>query len=437
VPVLPHDGSTSGKNSKENTMTKRAWMHGTALAALLVAGLVSPALAQDGALTYPWIGTWAAAPLSGTESGAAGTSFNQQTLRQTVHTSVAGVVARVQISNTFGTQPLTIGDAHIALPNRSQAGAIRPATARPLTFGGQATITIPIGALALSDPVEFPVPALGDVVVDLYLPNATGPATQHSTGLQTNYIAQGDASGQETLSGAQTTQSYFFLTDLNVQNPPLRGAVVTLGASITDGTHSTPGVNRRWPNDLAQRLVAASLRVGVLNEGIAGNRLLTDVIGPNAQSRFDRDVLAQPGVRWVIFSDDPINDLGFAALPGATAPAPSADALIAGLKQLVERAHQKGVKFFCSTLTPYQGAAYWTPAGETAREQVNAFIRTPNNGCDGIVDQDAATHDPANPTQFLPAYDSGDHLHPNDIGYAAIADAVDLTLFSRAFNGGQ
>ncbi len=418
-------------------MTKRSWMHGVALVALLMGGLVSPALAQDGALTYPWIGTWATAPLSGTESGAAGISFSQQTLRQTVHTSVAGLIARIQISNTFGTQPLTISDVRIALPNRSQAGAIRPATARQLTFSGQTSITVPTGAVVLSDPVEFPVPALGDIVVDLYLPNATGPATQHTIGLQTNYIAQGDASGKETLPGARTTQSYFFLTNLDVQNPPLRGAVVTLGASITDGYASTPNANRRWPNALAQRLVEASLRVGVLNEGISGNRLLTDVAGPNAQSRFDRDVLAQPGVRWVIFSDDPINDLGFAALPNATAPAPSADALIAGLKQLIERAHQKEVKFFCSTLTPYQGAFYWTPAGEASREQINAFIRTPNNGCDGIVDQDTATHDPANPTQFLPAYDSGDHLHPNDNGYAAIAYAVDLSLFSRAFNGGQ
>jgi len=422
-------------------MTKRAWMHGAALAALLMAGLAAPALAQGAALTYPWIGTWAVAPQSGTELGGPGTSFNQQTLRQTVYTSVAGQVARVQISNTFGTQPLTISDARIALPDPSQAGAIRPATARQLTFGGQTSITIPTGALALSDPVEFPIPALGNVVVDLYLPDATGPATQHSTGLQTNYIAQGDASGQQTLPGAQTTQSYFFLTDLDVQNPPLRGAVVTLGASITDGTASTPNANRRWPNDLARRLVAAGLRVGVLNEGIGGNRLLTDVIGPNAQSRFDRDVLAQPGVRWVIFSDDPINDLGFTALPPGTLPGaspgnPTAESLIAGLQQLIARAHQKGIKFFCSTLTPYQGAFYWTPAGEAAREQINAFIRSPDSGCDGIVDQDTATHDPANPTQYLPAYDSGDHLHPNDAGYVAIADAVNLTLFSRAFNGG-
>jgi len=399
--------------------------------------LAGLAPAQDGALTPPWVGTWAVAPQSGTESGGAGTSFSRQTLRQTVHTSVAGQVARVRISNTFGAQPLTISDARMALPHEGQAGAISPASARQLTFGGQTSIVVPTGASVLSDPAEFAVPALGDVVVDLYLPDATGPATQHSTGLQTNYVAQGNASGHEALPRAETTQSYFFLTNLDVQDAPLRGAVVALGASITDGSDSTPNANRRWPNHLAQRLVAAGLGVGVLNKGIGGNRLLTDVTGPNAQSRFDRDVLAQPGVRWVIFSDNQINDLGFAALPGATAPAPSADVLIAGLKQLIARAHQKGVKFFCSTLTPYQGAFYWTPAGEATRERVNAFIRTPDNGCDGIVDQDAATRDPASPTRLLPAYDSGDHLHPNDAGCAAIAGAVDLALFSRVANGGQ
>ncbi len=396
-------------------------------------GLASPTLAQDAALTHSWTGTWAAAPQSGTE----GIGFDRQTLRQTVHASVGGPVARVRVSNAFGTRPLAVADARIALPNKGRAGAIEPATARPLTFGGQVSVSIPAGMSALSDPVAFPVPALGAVVVDLYLPGGTGPATRHSAGTRTTYVAQSNASGQESLPGAQAAQGYFFLTGLDVQDPSLRGAVVTLGASITDGAASTPDGNRRWTDGLARRLTAADLRVGVLNAGIGGNRLLTDGVGPSALSRFDQDALSQPGVRWVIVSDNPINDLGFAALPGATEPAPSADALIAGLRQLIERANQRGVKVFCSTLTPYQGASYWTPSGEAARERVNAFLRASDSGCASIVDQDAATHDPANPTRFLPAYDSGDHLHPNDAGHAAIAGAVDLTQFSLESNGGR
>jgi alpha-L-fucosidase 2 len=176
---------------------------------------------------------------------------------------------------------------------------------------------------------------------------------------------------------------------------------------------------------LAQRLLDAGLNIGVLNQGISGNRLLVAGAGDSADTRFDRDVLNQPGVRWVIFSDDPINDLG------STAPSPTGDQLIAGVKRLIARAHQKQIKFVCSTLTPYQGAGYWTAAGEAAREQINAFIRGTASGCDGVIDQDAATHDPAHPTQYLPAYDNGDHLHPNDAGLQAIADAVNLSLFLR------
>jgi len=242
--------------------------------------------------------------------------------------------------------------------------------------------------------------------------------------MQTNYIAGGDVSGAASLPDAQITSSYFFLTNLDVQNPDSEGSVVTLGASITDGYASTQGANTRWPNDLAARLADAGDTVGVLNEGISGNRLLQDGTGPSALSRFDRDVLGQPGVRWVIFSDDPINDLG------STSPQPTADQLIAGLQQLIAAAHQAGIGFICSTLTPYQGAYYWNQSGETAREAINDFIRGSGSGCDGVVDQDTATHDPSNPTMYLPAYDSGDHLHPNDAGYQAIANAVDLSLFT-------
>jgi alpha-L-fucosidase 2 len=203
----------------------------------------------------------------------------------------------------------------------------------------------------------------------------------------------------------------------------VRGAVVTLGASITAGAGSTPGARSNWPSLLAARLVDDGLNIAVLNKGISGNRLLTDGVGPSALSRFDHDVLGQPGVRWVIFSDDPINDLG------STAPAPKADMLIAGIKRLIVQAHEKHIQFFCSTLTPYEGANYWTLSGETAREQVNVFLRSGKSGCDAVIDQDVATHDPAHPNWYLPAYDSGDHLHPNDAGHRAIANAIDLRVF--------
>ena len=184
----------------------------------------------------------------------------------------------------------------------------------------------------------------------------------------------------------------------------------------------TTNTNHRWPNDLARRLLDGNSTIGVLNQGISGNRLLSDGVGPSALERFARDVLSQPNVRWVIFSDDPINDLG-AGNP------PDADALIAGLQRLITLAHQQGIKFICSTLTPYDGAFYWTSQGETVRESINAYIRSTNSGCDGVIDQDAATHDPAHPEAYLPAYDSGDHLHPNDAGRQAIANAIDLGLF--------
>ncbi len=201
---------------------------------------------------------------------------------------------------------------------------------------------------------------------------------------------------------------------------------MTLGASVTDGYKSTLDANHRWPNLLAERLVHAGLGIGVLNEGISGNRLLRAGAGESAENRFDRDVLMQPGVRWVIFSDDPINDLG------STKPPPTAEELIAAIERLIDRAHQHHIRFFCSTLTPYQGAAYWTPAGEAARERINAFLRTRKSGCDAIVDQDTALHDPAHPSRYLPAYDSGDHLHPNDAGYQVLANAVDLALFTES-----
>ncbi|WP_328911746.1 MULTISPECIES: GDSL-type esterase/lipase family protein [unclassified Streptomyces] len=366
------------------------------------------AAAADG-----WTGTWSVSPQSG------GPSYSRQTLRQIVRTSIGGTSARIRISNAFGSAPLTVSDVHVA--QRASGSSVTAGTDRTVTFGGQSSVTVAPGAFAVSDTAAFTVSALSDVAVSFYLPNATGAATYHQQGTQTNYVASGDVSGSATLSGAATTGSYAFLTNLDVQNPAAQGSVVTLGASITDGVASAQDSNRRWPNDLARRLSDAGRTVGVLNQGISGNDLLTDGAGQSALNRFDRDVIGQPGVRWVIFSDDPINDLG-----GGNPP--SAAQLITGLQQLIGRAHTAGISFLCSTLTPFQGAGYWTQKGEDGRQAVNTFIRGAGSGCDGVIDQDTATHDPAAPTRYLPAYDAGDHLHPNEAGLQAIANAVDLSL---------
>jgi len=377
----------------------------------------SPA-ASNPTVSSSWTGTWSVSPEGG------GASFRQQTLRQIVHTSICGSSARVQISNVFGVQPLVVSDVHVA--RRASGSTITAGTDHTATFAGRTSVTIPAGGSAVSDPIAFAVPGLSDVAVSMYLPNATGASTQHAQGTVTNYVAAGDVSGNTGLSGAQTTGAYYFLTNLDVQNSAAQGAVVTLGASITDGVASAANTNRRWPNDLAVRLANSGHTVGVLNQGISGNRLLVDGAGQSALHRVTRDVLGQAGVKWVIFSDDPINDLG------STTPPPTAAQLVAGTKQLISQAHQAGLKFGCSTLTPYQGASYWTQQGETAREAYNNFVRGTGNGCDGVVDQDQATHDPANPTRYLPAYDSGDHLHPNESGLQAIANAVNLNLFGPA-----
>jgi len=360
-----------------------------------------------------WVGTWAVSPQAG------GDSFQDKTLRQIVHTSISGTAARVQLSNAFGSKAIQVSDVHIA--KRTSGSSVDTASDHAVQFGGQSSFSIAAGAVAISDSIDFPVAALSDVAVSFYLADSSGANTYHQQGTQTNYATSGDVSGNKDLSNTNDIGSYYLLANLDVKNTAALGAVVTLGASITDGVASNGDDNRRWPNDLAVRLNTAGAVVGVLNQGISGNRLLADGAGQSAPNRFTRDVINQPDVKWVIFSDDPINDLGSGSTNG--------DQLITGLKQLVASAHSAHLKYLCSTLTPFEGAGGWSPAGETARGQINAFIRSADSGCDGIVDQDTATHDPQNPTKYLPAYDAGDHLHPNEAGLQAIANAVDLKLF--------
>jgi MYXO-CTERM domain-containing protein len=375
-----------------------------------------PAGVADG-----WVGTWGVAPQ------ADGTAFQDKTLRHIVHTSIGGSSVRIRVSNVFGTQPLTLDSAYVA--ERANGAAIVPSTNRALKFAGQSSVTIPAGEATTSDAVAFEVAPLSDLAVSFHVASTNDKTTGHQTATQDNYVASGNVAGDESLSGAQVRGSYYFLSNVDVRNPEAWGAVVTLGASITDGVASGHNANRRWPNYLAQRLAAQGIPVGVLNQGISGNRLLANGAGESALQRFDRDVLSQTGVRWVIFSDDPINDLG-------SGSPPTAEQLIDGLKQLVMRAHAADVEFWCSTLTPFEGSGGWTPQGETARGAIHAFIASTESGCDAIVDQDNATHDPAKPTWFLPANDAGDHLHPNETGMQAIAGAVELNGFTAPESSG-
>jgi len=353
--------------------------------------------------------------------------FTNQTLRQIVHTSIGGSKARVVLSNAYGTAPLTIGAAHIAL--RDKDSAIQPASGRQLTFSGRPTVTIPANAIVYSDPVDLTVPALGDLAIDVYLPGTTNtpsPLTMHQAAFQTNYVSEtGNHVGVPALPTVATTQSWFVLSRVDVLASASVGGVVTVGDSITDGTRSTPNTNNRWPDQLMRRLAAqpGGSAVAIANAGIAGNRVLTDGAGANALSRFDLDALSYPCVTHVVVMEG-INDIGQARQNST----PTAEDIIAGHKQLIERAHARGIRIYGATLTPFYGAAYYTEVGEAKRQALNSWIRT-GKAYDAVIDFDKATHDPSDPKKFLAAYDSCDHLHPNDAGYKAMADAIDLTLF--------
>jgi lysophospholipase L1-like esterase len=389
-----------------------------------------PARAGDGFFDRDthWVGTWGATPqlttgdLFGTAPG-----FNNQTIRQIVRISAGGSTFRVRLSNEYGTQAVQIGDAHVALS--AGGAAIQSGTDRVLTFSGSPSFTIPPGAAVLSDPVDLAAPNLASLAVSLYLPQATGPATWHFDGRQTAYIVTGDAAGAANMSaGVTTTFSRFFLTGIQAASVDPKSAVVTFGDSITDGTNSTIDANHRWPDFLAARLAASrDDDTGVVDEGIAGNRLLHDVIGPNALARLDRDVLATPGVRFMTVLLG-INDIGFGGI-FPTQAVTAAD-IIAAHRQLIARAHSRGLRIYGCTLTPFNGvgAPYYSAAGDVARQAVNAWIRT-SGEYDAVIDFDAAVRDPADPSRILAAYDSGDHLHPNDAGYQAMANAIDLRLF--------
>jgi lysophospholipase L1-like esterase len=324
---------------------------------------------------------------------------------------------------------LRVGAANIGL--RERDAAILPHLSRALTFSGVSSFTIPAGAVFVSDPVELSVPALADLVIDLYLPASTdvsSPLTMHVRGLVTTYVsASGNHAGVTRLPVSTTAPSWFLLARVEVMAPESVGAIVTFGDSITDGTGSTPNSNGRWPDQLARRLNQPSspVRLAVLNAGISANRLLSEGAfngGMNALARFERDVLSQPGVTHVIVMEG-INDIGNARQN----PSPSAADLIVAHRQLIQRARTRGLRILGATLLPFEGAAYFTQEGEAKRRSLNSWIRT-SDAYDGVIDFDLVMRDPSHPARFKPEYDSGDHLHPNDAGYIAMGNAVDLTL---------
>jgi lysophospholipase L1-like esterase len=352
------------------------------------------------------------------------------TLREIVHVSIGGPQVRVIFTNEFGTDSLTIGAAHVGV---SQGGStVNLVSAAGLTFGGHTMVTIPPGALVVSDPAAVNVPAGSDLAISFFLPaQAIQQISQHGYADQVSYTAPGNVVGAKTLDDPAEIHAWPFVKGIDVKVPAHAGAIVAFGDSITDGAYATQNMNARWPDELARRLLAnpKTADLGVLNLGIGGNRILHDNTGPSALARFDRDVIAQAGVKYVVVLEA-INDIGHAYDPGRAYDVVSADDLIGGYIQMAARAHTHGIKIYCATLTPYTGAKYMSPAGEEVRQTLNRWIRT-SHEIDGFIDFEKVTQDPANPAMFLPAYDHGDHLHPADAGYKAMGDAIDLNLFIK------
>lgn len=406
------------------------------LGALLLVGAMAAPLPARSA-DPDWIGTWAASPQPIWDADFFAPlniprSMREQTVRQIAHVSIGGSRIRVVLSNEYGNRPLVIGAAHIALA--SEGSSVVGGSDRVLTFGGRASFTIPPGAPAVSDPADLAVAPLGNVAVSLYLPEITPLTTFHWEGVQTGYIGAGDQTGANDIKSTETIKPRVFVSEIQVNAPSNARAVVTFGDSITDGADSTPDANHRWPDFLAERLQrSGNTQVAVLNEGISGARVLRDRMGVNALARFDRDVLDQAHADTVVLMMG-INDIGW---PGTLLvpkgePAPSAEDVIWGYQQLITRAHARGMRIIGATLTPFEDTFHGTPLygyydeeKEKKREAVNQWIRS-SNAFDGVIDFDAATRDAADPKHIRADYDSGDHLHPQDAGYKAMADSIDL-----------
>lgn len=372
-----------------------------------------------------WVTTWGTALADNNPLTAPVFAIEDQSLRQLAHISIGGSEFRVRLANTFGDTELPISEAHLA---RSGGGsAIEPGSDRLLTVDGSSSFVIPAGDIVVTDPVVLEVPARADLSVSLYFDEPVMTTTVHAEAHQTSWLTAGNLTAASSWPEQQieTKTSFYWLNAIEVLAPEA-AAVVTFGDSITDGAGSTLDANRRWPDRLAERLQANAMtsQVAVVNAGIGGNCLRRVFIGPRALDRFERDVLDQPGVAWVIILIG-INDIGIGSTFGQPV---TAEQLIAGYLELIDQAHARDLLVYGATLLPYEGADYFDEDGEQVRQAVNDWIRT-SESFDAVIDFDAVTRDPMAPTRLLPAYDAGDHLHLSDAGYTAMGDAIELARF--------
>lgn len=404
------------------------------LALLGVAGLVEAAESCGPACRGNWVAAWGTAqqlappPRAIPSAVTPPARIERQTVRMIVRPAVSGSALRIALSNSFGHAAVRIDAAHVA--RHAGDGAIDAASGRSLSFGGRPWVVLPPGAQVYSDALAFDVAAQADLAVSLYLEADSGPTTAHAIGLRTAWLAPGNQATAARLGDATTFSSYLWLAGIDVRAADNAATIVAFGDSITDGFSTTPDADMAWPAILARRLAAQPGLPprAVINMGISGNRILREGAGSSALARFDRDVLSRPGVRWVLLLEG-INDIGFLAFAGNDpAEQLTTEDIIAGYRMLIERARLHGIGIIGGTLMPFEGVPTYSESAERMRQQVNAWIRT-SGAFDAVVDFDAATRDPAAPTKLRAAFDSGDHIHPNDAGNQGMADAINLALF--------
>ncbi len=405
---------------------------------LLVTLVCAPGHLYSQAAAEPqtWIASWAAAQQIPEPQNALAVTAHDITVRQVFHLSVGGPALRVHMSNAFGTEKVHFTSVHIARPLAAGSSEIDPASDKPLSFAGAIDVTVPPGAEFVSDPIDYPVAALSNIALTFHLDDAPAGETGHPGSRATSYLVGGNVVGAAVLIDPRKVEHWYLISEIDVPGTPGAGSVVALGDSITDGHGATTNGNDRWTDVLASRLqrLAATQNIGVVNEGIGGNHLLRDGLGPNALARFDRDVLAPSGVRWLIVFEG-VNDLGGLTRAGEVPPMEHAalvQRVIAAYQQIIMRARVHGIRAIGATITPYAGSDYYHPGplNEADRQTVNDWIRAAGH-FDALIDFDAVVRDPHHSDHLLAAYDSGDHLHPSPAGYRAMGEAIPLSLFMR------